>query len=332
MKRVLVTGANGFISGHLINRLLAGGVAVRGLVHERAERLRTVTGVEIVRGDLGDLDAMRAAAAGTDTVLHLAGRVHALSEVRGDESLYNAVNVEGTRNVLEAALEGGVRRVLFFSSVQAMGTGGPDCLDEAASVRPTTAYGRSKLAAEELVLDYGRRHDLYVACLRLPAVYGPHNKGNLHRMIAAIDRGMFPPLPDTGNRRSIVHVANVVEAALLALASPAANGQRYIVTDARAYSTRELHERLCRALGRRVPRWSVPLALLRAAGRAGDVVGRLRGKRFVFDSDVLEKLIGSAWYSSEKIARELGYRPVIGLEEALPGLVTWYRSATRTAR
>ncbi len=331
MTRVLITGANGFIGGHLIARLRRDGVSIRALVHEHDEDVRAGAGVELVRGDVRDLGVMRAAAAGADAVAHLAGRVHALSEVQGDAALYDAINVEGTRNVLEAALERGVGRVLFFSSVKAMGEGGAACLDEEAAPKPTTAYGRSKLAAEELVLDYGKRSALRGTCLRLPVVYGPHNKGNLARMIRAIDRGVFPPLPDTGNRRSMVHVSNVVEAAVLALTRPGSSGQRYIVTDARPYSTRELYEAICRALGRAVPRWSVPLRLLAALGRAGDGIGRLRGKRFVFDSDALEKLIGSAWYSSAKIARELGYWPVVGLDEALPELVGWYR-ATRTAR
>lgn len=330
MKRILITGANGFIGGHLISRLRRHGLSVRALVHERSEDVRGAVGVELVRGDVRDLGALRAAAASMDAVAHLAGRVHALSEVRGDTQLYDAVNVEGTRNVLEAALDRGVGRVLFVSSVKAMGEGGGECLDESAEAKPTTAYGRSKLVAEELVIDYGKRHDLHVACLRLPMVYGPNNKGNLYRMIAAIDRGLFPPLPEMGNRRSMVHVSNVVEAAWLTLTRAEANSQRYIATDARPYSTRELYEALCGALGRRVPRWSAPAGLLATLGRVGDVVGQVRGKRFFFDSDALDKLIGSAWYSSAKIARELGYRPVTGLTESLPELITWYRSVART--
>ena len=144
-------------------------------------------------------------------------------------------------------------------------------------------------------------------------------------MIAAIDRGFFPSLPPVQNRRSMVHVMNVVEAALLAATSRAANGQCYIVTDSRTYSTRELYEMICRGLGKRIPQWYIPIGILRVLGRVGDAIGRVSGRRFVFDSDALEKLTGSAWYSSEKISRELGYRPTITLEDAMPELIAWYR-------
>jgi nucleoside-diphosphate-sugar epimerase len=145
------------------------------------------------------------------------------------------------------------------------------------------------------------------------------------QMICAIDRGLFPPLPDTANYRSMVHVVDAVQAAVLAAHTPAADGQCYIVTDGRAYSTRELYELICRALGKPIPRWHVPLWALKTFGKVGDTIGKISGKRFLFGSDALDKLIGSAWYSSEKISRQLGYRPSITFPDALPELIAWYR-------
>jgi len=269
---------------------------------------------------------MKTVTAGCDTVFHLAGKAHSLSEARGDEEVYRAINADGTSHVLEGAAAGGTRCFVLFSSVKAMGEEAPECLDESRQARPGTAYGRSKLAAEHLVLDYGKRAGLHVVCLRLPLVYGPGSKGNLFQMVSAIDRGFFPPLPNLENRRSMVHVSNVVEAALLAATSPAANGKCYIVTDARAYSTRELYEMICRELGKQVPQWHTPLVMLKVLGRVGDMIGYVRGERFLFDSDALEKLIGSAWYSSESISRDLGYRPTRSFEDAIPELIAAYRS------
>ena len=327
MNKILVTGASGFIGRHLIERLLHDGHAVRALVHEAGRSGEWPTNVEVVAGDLRDPQAMKGAAASRETVFHLAGKVHALSEVHSDEALYESVNVEGTRNILEAAIAGGARSFVFFSSVKAMGEESDECLDETLEPRPQTAYGRSKLAAEQIVLDYGKRAGLHVVCLRLPMVYGPGNKGNLSRMISAIDRGRFPPLPEVKNRRSMVHVSNVVEAAILAATHPAANGQCYIVTDGKAYSTRELYELICRGLGKPIPRWQTPIWALKAMARIGDAIGRVRGRRFLFDSDALEKLIGSAWFSSEKISCELGYRSSVTFEDALPELIAWYRNS-----
>ncbi|MFZ5875394.1 MAG: NAD-dependent epimerase/dehydratase family protein [Nitrospirota bacterium] len=325
MKRILVTGASGFIGDHLVNGLLRERGIVRVLLHRDSRRDAWPGNVEVVRGDIRDVREMKTAATGCDTVFHLAGRAHALSEVHSDEALYQSVNVEGTRNILESAIAGGVRSVVFFSSVKAMGENSAECLDEIHEPRPTTAYGRSKLAAEEMVFDYGKRTGLHVVCLRLSMVYGPGNKGNLFRMISAIDHGRFPSLPDVGNRRSMVHVSNVVDAAMLAPTYSVANGQCYIVTDGRPYSTTELYEMIVRGLGKPVPRRRVPIGMLKGLALVGDVVGRLRGRRFVFDSDAFEKLMGDAWYSSKKISRELGYRPRVTFEDALPDMIAWYR-------
>lgn len=325
MNKVLVTGASGFIGRHLIERLRRDGHSVRALVRRSDHRGEWPAGVEVVVGDVRDPQAMKGAAAGCETVFHLAGKAHALTGVQGDEEAYLAINTDGTRHVLEGAVSGGARRFVLFSSVKAMGEGGSRCLDEVFDGQPETPYGRSKLEAERAALEIGKRTGLHVTCLRFPLVYGPGNKGNLFRMIVAIDRGIFPPLPELDNRRSMVHVVDAVRAAVLAAGAPAASGQCYIVTDGRPYSTRELYDLICRALGKPIPRWYVPLWTLKAMGRVGDAIGWVRGKRFLFDSDALEKLVGSAWYSSEKISRELGYRPSMTFPETLPELVAWYR-------
>lgn len=168
-------------------------------------------------------------------------------------------------------------------------------------------------------------HGMHVCVLRLPLVYGRDNQGNIPRMVAAVARGWFPPLPEVGNKRSMVHVDDVVQATLLAASSPGAAGRVYIVTDGRSYSTRQIYEWICAALQRPVPRWTFPLPLLRFMARVGDWIGGLSGRRFVLDTDSLDKLIGSVWYSSEKISRELGYRPVHTLQDALPEMVAEFR-------
>jgi len=254
-----------------------------------------------------------------DTVFHLAGKTHALSETKQEEEEYFRINTEGTRKLLEAAKQARVRRFVFFSSVKAINEGSADCLDEASPCHPVTPYGKSKREAERLVLEGNYVPEPVV--LRLSMVYGPATKGNLPRMIEAVAKGHFPPIPEFGNQRSMVHVDDVVQAAILAAERPEAIGQIYHVTDGQPYSTRELYEWICRALGKPIPGWRIPEMVFRGLAKIGDVIGALQGRRFMFDSDTLEKLTGSAWYSSRKIEQELGYHAKYQLRDSLPGIL-----------
>jgi nucleoside-diphosphate-sugar epimerase len=249
---VLVTGASGYIGRHLVDVLVAAGLSVRVLL--RAGRSRSTrssdssTRVEIATGDLADPASLSGVCRGIDTVFHLAGYAHADDSDRASgHALHRQVTVAGTRALLEQAVAAGAKKFVFVSSVKAAGEGGDLQLNEDSPASPSSGYGKAKREAERLVLNAAIRH---TAVLRLPLVYGRDNKGNLPRMIAAIDRGRFPPPPRVRNRRSMVHVDDVVRALLLVSEDPRAHGQCYIVTDDRDYSTRELYELISQALGR----------------------------------------------------------------------------------
>jgi len=314
LKKVLVTGATGFIGRRLCAALETRDACVRALGRREVDGpWDTFVRTDLTQG-LSD-DALD----DVDTVFHLAGKAHAFSETRQDEDEYFRINTEGTRRLLEASRAVGVRRFVFFSSVKTMGEGGDECQDELAACHPETPYGRSKLEAERLVLEGGYVPEPVV--LRLSMVYGPTGKGNLPRMIEAVRKGRFPPLPEAGNKRSMVHVDDVVQAAMLAAEKPEAVGQTYIVADGTPYSTRQIYEWILEALDKPVPSWSIPVPVLQGLARMGDGMGRLRGQRFMFDSEALGKLTSSAWYDAGKIRRELGFNPEIHLHDALPGIV-----------
>jgi len=322
--RILITGSSGFIGQLLSRRLLCeGNSLVRFDLRDAAGM-----GGEFVEADISRPGKWADASEGVETVFHLAGKAHALSELRQDEADYFRVNTEGTRYALEAAKAHGVRRFVLFSSIKAMSRD-DEAVDvaappvrpfgETATVEPDTPYGRSKLAAEELVLEGGYVPEPVV--LRLCMVYGDGAKGNMQKMLGAVERRRFPPLPDVPNKRSMVHVEDVLDAALLAANHPGAAGEVFIVSDGKAYSTRGILVAMHAALGRPMPEWSVPVWGLRALGYAGDAIGKVRGRRFVFDSDSIPKLLGSAWFRSEKIQQKLGFRPQWDLERALPSMV-----------
>jgi UDP-glucose 4-epimerase len=328
---ILVTGATGFIGRRLVGALmLRAGVAVHVLIRDSMQvaRLWPTGGVTARVGDLTKPDSLGAICNGVDTVFHLAGYAHANGVPESEAlDLHNRITVEGTRALLTAAATAGVKRFIFVSSVKAMGEGSDFCLDESSTTEAASIYGRAKRSAEGLVLQAGQELGMHVCILRLPLVYGHDNKGNLPRMIAAIDRGHFPPLRELGNKRSMVHVDDVVQALQLAAESPSARNQTYIVTDEQIYSTRHIYTLICNALGRPVPGWTVPVTLLQLTARLGDLIGAVRGRPWAFNSEALDKLIGSAWYSSDKIRRELGYRPMCTLGTALPEMVAEYRTS-----
>jgi len=278
-------------------------------------------GVDAVVCDLADKPVPEEMIRDVDVVFHLAGKAHALSGSWIDEEEYFPVNVKATRWLLNAAKTAGVKRFIYFSSVKAMSTGGSGPQDESCGGLPMDMYGRSKLMAEHLVLHGGFVPEPVV--IRPVMVYGNTEKGNLPKMIRAIRNGRFPPLPDTRNQRSMVHVDDIVHAALLAADHPVAADNVYIVTDGQAYSTRQMYVWICEALQKSIPGWQLSFPVLKVLAKGGDVIGKIRGRRFMFDSDVLEKLTGSEFYSSEKIQHELGFKAQYHLKETLPEIIRY---------
>jgi UDP-glucose 4-epimerase len=308
----LVAGATGFIGQRLLRSMLEEGLPCRGLVRS------DVASADMRIVDLADKSALTATCTGADRVFHCAGYAHAFSSLSGDDSaLHWQVNFEGTRNLVEAAGAAGVKRFVFLSSIKAMAEPGNALADEDLTGEPTTAYGQAKRAAEDAVLEAGQRYGMHVVNLRLAMVYGSGGRGNLERMGRLVRRGLFPPLPETGNHRSLVHVDDVVTAMRLVADDDRANGRTYIVAGQEAPSGRQLYDALRDALGMPPCRWAVPEAALRLAARVGDGIELVTRRRFPLDSEALERLLGSAWYSSALIERELGWQAKVSLGEGL---------------
>lgn len=275
----LITGATGFIGRRLVRP------GDRALVRRPAGFQNEVV------GDVLDPVSLARACERVETIFHCAGLADALVEAEAQWR----VNVEGTRNLLAAAGQAGVKRFVFFSSVKAMAEPGDQCVDEDWLGEPATAYGRAKRAAEEAVLEAGAKFGMHVVNLRLAMVYGRGSRGNLWQMARAIRRGWFPALPEAGNRRSLVHVEDVIAAARLVAERPRANGRTYIIADPKPYSTHEIESAIRMVLGVRA-RWRLPVWALRGAARLGP--------RF---AQITERLMASACYQPSRIARELGW-------------------------
>lgn len=324
MHRVLVTGATGFIGQQLVQQLLAKNVQVRALVRDRT-MINTV-GIEVFQGDLAKPDSLQGICENIDSVFHLAGHAHAWAETDKEASQkHRAVNLEGTRAILNQAIIAGVQRLVYFSTIKAAADSEHE-VDEDFQTMPHTAYGLAKREAERLVLSSDLPH---VCVIRPTLVYGSGVKGNLANMLKAIDRGYFLPIPEMGNRRSMVSLFDVCRAALLAAEVPAAHGQVYIVSDGLSYSSRAIYDAMREALGLPKRVWSVPYALLQVMAKTGDWLGRCLKRRFLFDSQALNKLLGNAHYSSKRIQHDLGFQAQQDLSQVLPTMVQYYRNNQR---
>lgn len=327
MTRVLVTGAAGFLGSWLIRELRWSGLHVRALLHGSTGSVSDMLEAESVVADIRDHDRLKAITDGCEAIVHLAAKAHAIDD-SGSEKDYESVNVEGTRHVLDAGVASGVRRVVFVSTVKVFGEETCGCVDESRTPDPQTPYGRSKWRAEQLVSEYGQRYGLAAVSLRLPMVYGPTKKGNLYRMIEAIDHGRFPVLPRLSTVRSLLHVKNFVRAVERCLQAPRFQQAAYIVTDAQPYCVTDLYDWLRAGLEKVPAKRRAPLWALKGGARCGDMLQLLSGRPMPLTSARLMKLVGGAWYSNAAITQELGYQATHSFVETVPELIAFYRGAT----
>jgi len=296
----LVTGSTGFIG----SRLLRPGdkALVRRYTGKHNEIL----------GDICEPESLLDVCRGVTSIFHCAGIAHL--RTASNITLANNVNFHGTKNLLKVAGESGVRNFVYISSVKAMPSPGEQCVDEDWQGIPDDEYGLSKLKAEKAVLEAGQKFGMNVVNLRLAMVYGKNAKGNLNAMAKAINAGWFPPLPETGNRRSMVHVRDVVEAARLVLGNKSANQKTYIVAHPEAVSSKFLYDTLCEALIGYRRNWSVPEGFFRFGGVVGDVVEKITKFNVQINSKLISKLLDSECYSSERLKNELGWEPKVNLQ------------------
>jgi len=317
MQRYLVTGANGFIGRALCHRMQAEGRRVRALLRQPCAGPWD----EVIQCDLAAEPLPPELMDGVDGVFHLAGIAHVQDIAGVPDALYQRVNVDATTALLEAAAASGVRAFVYFSSIKAVADPGEHCVDEDWDAWPEDAYGRSKREAEQRVLDAGRATGLHVCNLRPCLVYGPGVKGNLARMIDAIDRGRFPPLPEFHNRRSLVGLDDVVDAAWRAMHTPDAGGRSLILAEPEPWSTHQMDAAIRDALGKRAPRWPIPRTALLIGATLGDLVGAATGRRMPLNSAVLSRLRGWACFRSDAARRALDWQPQQRFGTTLPAII-----------
>ena len=252
MSMVLVTGANGFVGRHLCDLLSARGYIVRRAVRTLdREEIESVDDT-IAVGEIGSSTDWHAALEGVDAVVHLAARVHVLDERESDPlAAFREVNTLGTLRLAQQAVESGVPRIVYVSSIKAATSStGQEAASESDPPDPRDPYGRSKLEAETELLRIGAQGSLETVIVRPPLVYGPGVGANFLRMLTVVKRGIPLPFGGICNKRSLVSVTNLCDFISRCLKDEAAIGEVFYVSDGIDVSTPELLRRLGSAIGR----------------------------------------------------------------------------------
>ena len=285
-----VTGGTGFIGKRLICALQKERINVRLLSRKKLNKNTIVCDLKV---DSIPDDSL----IGVDTIFHLAGFSHDMRDATKIQNIYQKVNVDATIRLAKLAVKSNVNRFIFVSSVKAGGGSNFGvCVSEKDQGNPEGIYGKTKREAELKLLKIGKESDMHVSVIRPSLVYGPNVKGNLQLMLSGIARGWFPPLPETGNKRSMIHVDDLVRAILLVADDDRANGEIFIATDGTPHSSRYIYNAMCSALDKSIPKWSVPKFLFDMASLVNP---RIKYK--------LNKLLGDECYSSAKL-EALGFK------------------------
>jgi dihydroflavonol-4-reductase len=316
---VLVTGGTGFVGGAIVERLLADGREVKALARsDDSARALGELGVEPVRGDVLDSEALAAAMHGCEVVYHAAG-VNALCF--RDTGLLFEVNVRGSRTVVDVAAAAGVRRVVYTSSAAALGEARGTVGSETSPHRGSflSSYERSKFEAEQAVLGAARETGIEVVSVNPASVQGPGRATGSTRLLLDYLNGKLKAIVDS--TISLLDIADCTEGHLLAEAR-GRPGERYVLSGA-TLTVREGIELLGRLTGINEPVRALPPAVATTAAVAVETVARLRRKTPRVCRDLVRTALHGHAYDGSKAARELGltYTPV---EETIRRTVAWF--------
>jgi nucleoside-diphosphate-sugar epimerase len=316
--KVLVTGANGFIGRPLCAALIKKQGSVKA-----AARIFGDTSANMETTAIGSIDGTTdwsRALQGVKVVVHLAARAHKVRD-HADAPLaeYRKVNVDGTLNLARQALQAGVKRFIFISTIKVNGEqtplGSPFRAEDHPS--PVDAYAISKREAEDGLRELCSNSTMDFVIIRPPLVYGPGVKGNFLTLLRWLDKGLPLPLASIHNKRSLVAVDNLVDLIITCIDHPAAANQTFLVSDSEDLSTPELLKRTAAAIGTRVYLLRAPVGLLHFAAQCF-------GK-----TAAIHRLCGSLQLDIRKTCEQLGWHPPVDVDQALHTTAQYYLEARK---
>jgi len=318
MKNILVTGATGFIGSYLLQILSQHKFQITAAVRKNLSHSLS-TPIRIVKvGNIDEKTDWQEALQGIDIVIHLAARAHIINEtIPNPEAEFIKVNTQGTANLVQQSIQAGVKHFIFISSIGAMTTQSDRILTENSPCHPDSPYGRSKLQAEQALINLTKDSNMTWIILRPTLVYGPGNPGNMERLMKLIKRGLPLPFGAIKNRRSFVFVGNLVAAIITCLDHPNAANKIFLISDNQAVSTPQLIRLIAQQIQQPCRLLPVPTTLLRFLGYLGDRVESITGKNLPFNTYNIDRLLGSLTVDSRYIQKTLNWQPPFTLEQGL---------------
>lgn len=300
--KVLVTGSSGFIGREIMARLLTENANVLGATRQPSNPIR-----EIQAPSLGATADWQSVLEKAKVVIHTAARAHILNEsAREPINLFREVNTAGTLQLARQAVEAGVKRFLFLSSIGVNGAQSVKPFTESDTPCALEPYAVSKLEAEQGLMALAKETGLEVVIIRPPLVYGPGAPGNFGKLANAVRRGIPLPLGAvTQNRRTLVGLDNLVDLIVTCAYHPAAANQVFLAGDDEDLSTANLLRKMARAFGVSPRLLPVPVPLLRAMARAAGKGG------------MVERLCGSLQVDITKARTLLGWKPPSSVDQGL---------------
>jgi len=307
---VLVTGATGAVGPRVVEALLEAGHRVRTLSLDAPPQGAWPGEVDERLGDITDPEAVAAAMAGVEGVVHLAALLHIVNPPPELKPRYERINVGGTATVVEAACRAGVDRLVFFSTIAVYGSSDGAVITEESLLQPDSFYAQTKVEAERIVLAAKRADgEPLGTVLRLGAVYGARIKGNYRRLLLSLARGRFLPIGAGKNRRTLLYDKDAARAAVLALRHADCAGEVFNITDGRVHEMNTIIETLCGALGRPKPGWSVPVGPVRFLAGIIEDAGRLLGRTAPIVRATIDKYTEDVAVDGSRFQTRTGFSP-----------------------
>lgn len=321
----LITGATGFIGPWLIKRLVSEGHSCRCLVRStaKAESISDLSHVELVEGNLTDKNSLKNIAANMDGLFHMAtlGHVH---NFKAPESMFEDVNVTGTKNIIDEAVKAGIKKIVHCSSVAAMGICNDVPATEESECKPHHPYGLSKLHAEEMLRKLSEKMGLPVVIIRFSMVYGPGDWRDMLRIARFVKRRFIPKIGNRSKLTPLIHVNDAVDGLILAM-EKGRQGETYLLTNKNSEPFDRVLKIIQNALDINVITLPVPEWFALTAASGIETLCKLFGKAPFVTRKNIESTLADRVFSIEKAQRELGFNPCVDPEKGLRDTVLWYK-------